>query len=196
MKKVSVQTSDYKEATAIKVGQIILDDSHYLTCWGYLETAEGWRKCDFVTNYDVLNTMLRAVEDKSEAVQMAIVQKLETMEQIPEMIDFEAQLGEPVLFDNLSFQLARPQFEPGTEWMEYSDNNCFYIRKAEPITRAEANARGVAQCMSALAGHYALYLGYLELEFDEASARMKAELEDDMKYTLAYYAWQQSAKND
>ena len=50
--------------------------------------------------------------------------------------------------------------------------------------------------MGALAGHYALYLGYLELEFDEASARMKAELEDDMKYTLAYYAWQQSAKND
>ncbi|WP_341838297.1 hypothetical protein WJU16_10645 [Chitinophaga pollutisoli] len=113
MRKVSVTTAAQLEATAIKVGQIILDDSHYLTCWGYMQTAEGWRKCDFVTNYDVLNTMLRAIEDKSEAVQMAIVQKLEHMEQIPEIIDFEAQLGEAVLFDNIAFSLERPEFNGG-----------------------------------------------------------------------------------
>lgn len=191
MKKVSVNIAREKEVTAIKVGQIILDDSHYLTCWGYLETEDGWRKCDFVTNYDVLNTMLRAIEDKSEAVQMAIVQKLEHMEQIPEMIDFEAQLGEAVLFDNLRFHLTSPQFDGNNEWMDYTGDSCFYIRKAEPCTKAEAYQDKVDKCMQALGKHYALYLGYLELDFDETAAREHADLEDDMKYTLAYHAWKQ-----
>lgn len=193
MKKVSVNITKEKEITAIKVGQIILDDSHYLTCWGYIETAEGWRKCDFVTNYDVLNTMLRAIEDKSEAVQMAIVQKLEHMEQIPEMIDFETQLGEAVLFDNLRFYLSSPQFDTTADWMEYTGDTCYYIRKAEPCTLEEAHQQKVDQCMAALGKHYELYLGYLELDFDEMSAREQADLSDDMKYTLAYHAWKQAS---
>ncbi|MRG48720.1 hypothetical protein GFS24_26650 [Chitinophaga sp. SYP-B3965] len=191
MKKVSLHTTQIQEATAIKVGQIILDDSHYLTCWGYLETETGWRKCDFVTSYDVLNTMIRAIEDKSEAVQMAIVQKLETMQQVPEIIDFEAQLGEPVLFDNLLFHLARPEFAQEGEWMEYANDSCYFIRKAEPCSKAEAYNRSVDKCMDALVKNYELYLGYLELEFDEPAARQQADLEDDMKYSLAYYAWKQ-----
>lgn len=191
MKKVSVNIAKEKEVTAIRVGQIILDDSHYLTCWGYLETADGWRKCDFVTNYDVLNTMLRAIEDKSEAVQMAIVQKLEHMESIPEMIDFEAQLGEAVLFDNLRFHLTSPHFEGNNEWEDYTGDRCFYIRKAEPCTREEAYQHKVDLCMQALGKHYELYLGYLELDFDENSAREHADLQDDTKYTLAYHAWKQ-----
>lgn len=189
MKKVSLHATQIQEATAIKVGQIILDDSHYLTCWGYLETEAGWRKCDFVTSYDVLNTMLRAIEDKSEAVQMAIVQKLETMQQVPEIIDFEAQLGEPVLFDNLLFHLARPEFSQ--EGMEYANDSCFFIRKAETCTKADIYNRSVDKCMHTLVKNYELYLGYLELEFDEVNARQQADLEDDMKYSLAYYAWKQ-----
>lgn len=191
MKKVSVNIAREKEVTAIKVGQIILDDSHYLTCWGYLETAEGWRKCDFVTNYDVLNTMLRAIEDKSEAVQMAIVQQLECMGDKPEMIDFEAQLGEAVLFDNLRFHLTSPRFDGFEADLDDAAGSCFYIRKAEPCTRAEAFQHKVDQCMQTLGKHYELYLGYLELDFDEEAARQHAELGDDMKYTLAYHAWKQ-----
>ncbi len=193
MKRISVNSTTFQEATAIKIGQIILDDSHYLTCWGYLETEQGWRKCDFVTNYDVLNTMLRAIEDKSEAVQMAIVQKLETMENIPEMIDFEAQLGTPVIFDNLRFELARPQMQPGNEWTDYGSDSCYFIREAAPCTSAEAYQLRIRQCMHTLYTNYELYLGYLELEFDERSARQQADLEDDMKYTLAYYAWKQAS---
>ncbi|AWO01047.1 hypothetical protein DLD77_04705 [Chitinophaga alhagiae] len=192
MKKVSVNIAQTEEATAIKVGQIILDDSHYLTCWGYLQTETGWRKCDFVTNYEVLNTMLRAIEDKSEAVQMAIVQKLENMEQIPEMIDFEAQLGKAVTFDNLRFYLSRPQFQPGSDYLEYTGDSCYYIRKAEYCSSAELYAGRIDQCMLTLHKNYELYLGYLELEFEENEARAAANLDDDMKYTLAYYAWKQA----
>ena len=192
MKKVSVNIAQQEEATAIKVGQIILDDSHYLTIWGYLQTEAGWRKCDFVTNYEVLNTMLRAIEDKSEAVQMAIVQKLEHMEQIPEMIDFETQLGEAVLFDNLRFQLARPQFQPGSDITGYAGDSCYFIRHAEHCSPADAYARRIDQCMLSLGRTYELYLGYLELEFSEQEARQEANLDDDMKYTLAYYAWKQA----
>ncbi|MGX5820157.1 hypothetical protein ACWKWU_18310 [Chitinophaga lutea] len=195
MKKVSVNIAQLEEATAIKVGQIILDDSHYLTLWGYLQTDSGWRKCDFVTNYEVLNTMLRAIEDKSEAVQMAIVQKLENMEQIPEIIDFEAQLGEAVTFDNLRFHLARPQFTPGADLTEYAGDSCYYIRQAEYCTPAEAYARNIDKCMMELRASYELYLGYRELEFDDTTARVESGLADDTKYTLAYCAWQQAGNH-
>ncbi|WP_341842648.1 hypothetical protein [Chitinophaga caseinilytica] len=47
--------------------------------------------------------------------------------------------------------------------------------------------------MQALGKSYELYLGYLELEFDEEYAREQADLADDMKFTLAFYAYRQAA---
>jgi hypothetical protein len=31
----------------------------------------------------------------------------------------------------------------------------------------------------------------MELDFEEDAARQKADLTDDLKYTLAYYAWKE-----
>ncbi|WP_295127917.1 hypothetical protein [uncultured Chitinophaga sp.] len=192
MKKVTTQTARIQEAAAISVGQIILDNSHYLTIWGYLQTADGWKRCDFVTNYEVLNNMFRAMEEKSEAVQMAIVQKLEQMQDGPEMIDLEAQFGAAVVFDNIKFSLSKPQYTRQDEWVDYVNENCFYIDSAEVLPApASPYTEEIGNCMSQLAACYTLYLGYLELEFDELTARKDAELVDDVKYTLAYYAWKQ-----
>lgn len=192
MKKVTTQTARIQEAAAISVGQIILDNSHYLTIWGYLQTADGWKRCDFVTNYEVLNNMFRAMEEKSEAVQMAIVQKLEQMQDGPEMIDLEAQFGAAVVFDNIRFSLSKPQYTGQDEWVDYVNEYCFYIDSAEVLQApASPYVEEIGNCMSQLAQCYSLYLGYLELEFDEHTARKEAELIDDVKYTLAYYAWKQ-----
>ncbi|UYQ92271.1 hypothetical protein MKQ68_19480 [Chitinophaga horti] len=192
MKKVTTQIARVQEAAAISVGQIILDNSHYLTIWGYLQTADGWKRCDFVTNYEVLNNMFRAMEEKSEAVQMAIVQKLEQMQDGPELIDLEAQFGAPVVFDNIRFSLSKPHYTREDEWVDYVNEYCFYIDSAEVLPAPAAPyTEEIGNCMSQLAQCYSLYLGYLELEFDEASARQDAALTDDVKFTLAYYAWKQ-----
>jgi hypothetical protein len=45
--------------------------------------------------------------------------------------------------------------------------------------------------MEMLHKSYELYLGYIELEFDEDAARKKSDLADDLKFTLAYYAWKE-----
>lgn len=191
MNKVNTATVTHQRA--ISIGQIILDDSNYLTFWGYLQKEDGWRRCDFVVSYDVLNDMLRYAGHKNDAVQMAIVQQLEDMRRIPEIVDLEAKLGEAVIFDNMSFRLSRPRYKRQGNWVEYTDGECYYIEKVTPQPARETpggtHGQQVDQCMLLLGKSYELYLGYLELDFEETEARRKADLLDDMKYTLAYCAW-------
>lgn len=188
----------YKTATvntyqAISIGQIILDDSNYITLWGNLQKEDGWHRCDFVTSYEVLNDMLRFLQDRNDAVQMTIIKKLEDMHQVPEMIDLEAELGSAVVFDNMDFRLTRPGFREAGDWIEYTDGECYYIDHVLPHIQPKTRKfeKKIDQCMDVLHMSYELYLGYLELEFDEDSARQKADLGDDLKYKLAYYAWKE-----
>jgi hypothetical protein len=124
---------------------------------------------------------------------MTIVQKLENMEQIPDMIDLEQQLGKAVVFDNMYFRLTRPGRREGNSWEEYTAGECYYIEDVTPLPSAKVPyyVRKIDHCMQMLHKSYELYLGYIELDFDEESARTKADLTDDLKYTLAYYAWKE-----
>ncbi|MFB6457555.1 hypothetical protein ACE38W_19960 [Chitinophaga sp. Hz27] len=58
-----------------------------------------------------------------------------------------------------------------------------------PAARKNIN-RKIRQCVKNLERNYDLYLGYLELELEDEAARQEADLTDDMKFSLAYYAWQ------
>lgn len=186
-----INTATVTSSQAISIGQIILDESNYLTLWGQVQKADGWHRCDFITTYEVLNTMLRYVQDRSDAVQMTIVQKLEHMGQGPDLIDLEADLGSPVMFDNMYFQLTRPGYRENGAWIEYTEGECYYIEDVLPLPAAKVPqyVKKIDHCMDMLRKSYELYLGYLELDFEEDTARQKADLVDDMKYTLAYYAW-------
>jgi hypothetical protein len=44
-------------------------------------------------------------------------------------------------------------------------------------------------CMKELAQAYALYLGYLELDFEESAARQEADLNNELIYRTAFHAW-------
>jgi len=191
MKQVNTATATKCEA--ISISQIILDESNYLTFWGNIQREDGWHRCDFITNYDVLNDMLRFGAHQNDGIQMSIVQHLEDMRNIPEVIDLEAGRGEAVVFDNLSFQLSRPRLQQHGKWIEYTEGECYYITKVAPKPAVETPAREqqIDQCLALLGKSYELYLGYLELDFEDAAARQEANLTDDLKYTMAYHAWKQ-----
>jgi hypothetical protein len=201
MNKVK-NTSTATKCQAISISQIILDDSNFLTFWGYIKKNGHWHRCDFVTNYDVLNDLLRFSGHRNDTIQMSVVQHLEDMRRIPEIIDLEATRGEAVVFENMHFQLTRPRLQQRGNWVEYTDGECYYISKVSPkpapVKEKKAKEKDVArtgqqidQCMLMLGKSYELYLGYLELDFDEAAAREEANLQDDLKYTMAYCAWKQ-----
>jgi hypothetical protein len=191
MNKTNIAT--VTTSAAISIGQIILDDSNFLTLWGHIQKENTWFRCDFIITYEVFNTMLRYVQDRSDAVQMTIVQKLENMQQTPDLIDLEAELGDAVLFDNMQFQLTRPGHRENGDWVEYSGGECYYIESVTPPPAASIPRyiQKIDHCMEMLCKSYELYLGYIELEFEEDAARNKADLADDLKYTLAYYAWKE-----
>jgi hypothetical protein len=188
-----VNTATATKCEAISISQIILDESNYLTFWGNIQREDGWHRCDFITNYDVLNDMLRLGAHQNDGIQMSIVQHLEDMRNIPEVIDLEAGRGEAVVFDNLSFQLSRPRLQQHGKWIEYTEGECYYITKVTPKPAVEvpAHEQQIDQCLALLGKSYELYLGYLELDFEDAAARQEANLTDDLKYTMAYHAWKQ-----
>jgi len=189
-----VNTATATKCEAISISQIILDESNYLTFWGNIRKEDGWHRCDFITNYDVLNDMLRYGGHQNDGIQMSIVQHLEDMRNIPEVIDLEAGRGEAVVFDNLSFQFSRPRLQQHGKWIEYTEGECYYITKVAPkpaVETVQEPQQQIDQCLALLGKSYELYLGYLELEFEDAAARLEANLTDDLKYTMAYHAWKQ-----
>ncbi len=192
MNKVNTTTTTATKCQAISIGQIILDESNYLTFWGNIQREDGWHRCDFITNYDVLNDMLRFSGHQNDGIQMSVVQHLEDMRHIPEVIDLEATRGEVVVFDNLAFHLSRPRLQQHGKWIEYTEGECYYITKVSPQPVKETAVQPqIDQCMALLGKSYELYLGYLELDFEDAAARQEANLTDDLKYTMAYHAWKQ-----
>lgn len=202
MNKLNTTTA-ITQMQAISIGQIIMDDSNYLTLWGQVRQDDAWHTCDFVTTYEVMNTLLRFSQDKHDAVQMTIVKKLEDMRRTPDIIDLEAELGAAVVFDNLTFYMRRPCLQQEDNWEAYADDECYYIERvvqlpvpAEP-TLPPAARRGLRDtdermeyCIRLLHDTYALYLGFMEIGLEEETARAKAGLEDDNKFSMAYYAWQ------
>ncbi|PUZ22037.1 hypothetical protein GA0116948_1223 [Chitinophaga costaii] len=200
MKTLHTNTATYYNT--ISITQVIMDASNYLTFWGQLQTEAGWVDCDFVANYDVLNQMLRHQAPQSDQLQMIIVEKLEDMrqrpDQIPEIIDLETILGGPLTFHKMTFQLSRPRVKQQGTWVEYTGERCYYIQQIMPLaapapTPKAAYTQQIDHAITLLSQRYALYLGYLEIEFDEVAAREEAGLQDDHKYTMAYCAWKQQA---
>ncbi|MFY0253445.1 hypothetical protein ACDQ55_05750 [Chitinophaga sp. 30R24] len=205
MNKVNTTTAT-TPVQAISIGQIIMDDSNYLTLWGQVQQQNQWYSCDFVTTYEVMNSMLRFTQDKHDAVQMTIVKKLEDMCRTPDIIDLEAELGAAVVFDNLIFYVKKPNLrhEDGAE--NYADEACYYIERAVPlpvapqlpvVTPGPGDDRNekMDYCIQWLHDAYNLYLGFIEVELGDGAARIKAGLENDHKFSMAYYAWQLYASN-
>lgn len=202
MNKVNTTTA-ITQVQAISIGQIIMDDSNYLTLWGQALLDEVWYPCDFVTTYEVMNTMLRFSQDKHDAVQMTIVKKLEDMRRTPDIIDLEAELGAAVVFDRLIFHMRRPCLQQDDNWEAYADEECYYIERViqmpvpvQPTLppAAQYNPNDIngkmEHCIQMLHDAYTLYLGCIELELGEDEARAMAALENDNKFSMAYYAWQ------
>ena len=201
-------TTAITQMQAISIGQIIMDDSNYLTLWGQVLQDDVWYPCDFVTTYEVMNTMLRFGQDKHDAVQMTIVKKLEDMRRIPDIIDLEAELGTAVVFDNLIFYMRRPCLQQDDNWEAYADEECYYIERViqmpivpvPPTLPPAARLQGednekMEYCIQLLHDAYNLYLGFIEIELGDEAARMKAGLENDYKFSMAYYAWQLHTSN-
>lgn len=206
MNKVNTTTA-ITQMQAISIGQIIMDDSNYLTLWGQVLQDNVWYSCDFVTTYEVMNTMLRFGHDKHDAVQMTIVKKLEDMRRVPDIIDLETELGAAVIFDNLTFYMRRPCLQQDDNWEAYADEECYYIERVvqmpvipplPPAARRDSNDinEKMEYCIQLLHDAYNLYLGFIEIEVGDEVARMKAGLEDDNKFSMAYYAWQLHTSND
>lgn len=194
MKKVQ---SAPQQVDAIAISQIVFDRSDWVTIWGYL-IKDGTRlKMDFLLTFDMLNKLLRLSGDTGDKVQMLIVEKLERDLEEPTVLDLEELFGKAPYFDGCRIEVSNTgiQDEKG-RWT--TDSHCLSIDDVSPkwevrvpaLTSGYLCKQNLSKCTELLCGLYELYMGYKELGFDEESSIENAGLGDDLKFKMAYYAWE------
>jgi hypothetical protein len=180
----------------IMIGQIIFDHSEWVSLWGYAIRNGKKERMDYILTFEMLNKLLRLSGEAGDRVQMLVVERLEKGVEEPSVIDLAEKFGGPVRFAGCRIDVSPTGVEDAHgNWRE--DPACLSIDEVCP--RLEAKSAAVSQpslcrqnlstCIDVLAVSYQIFLEYQEVGFDEAAALKKAELEDDLKYKMAFYAW-------
>ncbi|MGH2643988.1 MAG: hypothetical protein ACRDE2_08570 [Chitinophagaceae bacterium] len=182
---------------AIAISQIIFDHTEWVSAWGYLISRKTRCRMDFVLTFDTLNKLLRYSGETGDKAQMLLVEKFEKGLEEPTVLDLEGLLGEPQYFDKCRIEVSKTGIRNKKgEWE--TDTHCLSIDDVSPKLNSKTPVlapgyfykQNLSKCTELLSSLYELYLGYQELGFDEKAAIKEAELEDDLKFKMAYYAWE------
>jgi hypothetical protein len=181
----------------ITVSQIIVDHSEWVSLWGRTRWENQLIRMDFILTFEMLNKLLRFCGQTGDRIQMLLVEQLEQGLQEPSILDLEALCGGPLTLTGclLTVSPTGIRDEMG-QWQ--TDPRCLSIDEVQPrLQRQQTEVSphhlchdNLAKCHEVLVRLYELYLGYLELGFEEENALKNAELVDDLKFKMAYYAWQ------
>lgn len=180
----------------ILIGQIIFDHSEWVSLWGYMICEGKKEKMDFVVSFELFNKLLRLSGEEGDRIQMLVVEKIEHGIEEPTVIDLEDKYGQPLHLNQCRLEVGVTGVEKKEGgWME--DPSCLSIEAVTPlIDKVQGQPshqllcrQHLTICHRLLANSYKLYLGYRELGFDDETALQKAELMDDLKFRMAYYAW-------
>lgn len=182
---------------AIAISQIIFDHSEWVSVWGCIISRKSRIRMDFILTFDMLNKLLRYSGETGDKVQMLLVEKFEKGIEEPTVLDLEELLGKPQYFDHCRIEVSKTGImNKKGEWT--TDLHCLSIDDVSPklhsktpvLTPGYFYKQNLSKCTEVLSSLYELYLGYQELGFDEATAIKNAELDDDLKFKMAYYAWE------
>jgi hypothetical protein len=181
----------------IAVSQIIFDHSEWVSLWGYMISDNHQSRMDFILTFDTLNKLLRLSGPTGDQIQMLLVDRLEQGIKEPTIIDQEELYGKPLHFNMCRIEVSKTGISD-EEGIWHEDPDCLSIDAVYPLLerRNPAIAPGssyqqqFSTCMDMLRNAYELYLGYGELGYDEETSLQKAALQDDLKFKMAYYAWQ------
>jgi hypothetical protein len=196
MKNKKMNEPRFMEIQGVAVRQIVMDQTEWVTLWGYRLGESEPQRTDYVMEFEILNKLLRLHADLGDEIQMIIVERLEEGVQGPQVLDIEAMFGMPAVLDRCRLKCFHPRRQVSQgKWEE--DPRCIYIDDVVAAAPKSPNKQSLYRqnfykCVQLLVKSYRLYLGYMELDFDEASAMEKAGLQDDVKFKMAYYAWKTS----
>ena len=182
---------------AIAVSQIIFDRSEWVSLWGYVINHKKMFRMDFILDFNTLNKLLRFSGETGDRVQMKLVEKFEAGLEEPSILDLEKIFGQSQIFDNCRIEVSKTGIQDD-EGRWRTDQNCLSIDDVLPklqtklpvLASSYLYKQNLSKCNDLLGSLYALYLGYKELGYDEETAIKNAELEDDLKFKMAYYAWE------
>lgn len=179
----------------LMIYQLVFDNSYYLTLWAQVKLEDGWQPRDLIVDYAVLNQLLEQAGEPGDEIKLRLADQLARMETEPASLHLEEQLGAPLELENVVMQATYPLVEDAFgNWVSDEAEPVLYVQSLQWPPEARAALRLPALlapdgAVRSLISAYELYLGYLELDFEENAARQHAQLADDEAFACAYRAW-------
>ena len=185
----------------IGIQRIIFDRTEWVTLWGFILVDGHKKPMDYLLNFERLNKLLRLSGEEGSRIEMLLVEKLEKKLEEPTIIDLEALFGRPAFFNQCLLEVS-PTWSVDADGRRELVMSCLSIdgvypllgKKQQTLSSQTQYRQSLIACEEQLAASYALYLGYLELEMDEEAALRMADLQDDLKFKMAYFAWKMNQK--
>jgi len=194
--KQQPQTMDH-----IGIHQIIFDRSEWVTLWGFKVEKGKKVRMDYITDFDILNKLLRLSGEEGDRIQMLLVEELENGTGKPSAVNLDKVLGHPAFFNQCLLEVSST-WSKNEKGDLVRDKKCLSLDAVYPLLEKRQQTlsqhtryrQTLLECEELLAKAYALYLGYQELDMDEETALKMADLEDDLKFKMAYFAWKMNHK--
>ncbi len=185
-----------RELDHIGIDHILFDHSEWVTLWGFVLKKGRKINKDYLISFEQFNELLRLSGEEGEQIQMLMVEKMESGIEEPSIIHLKEMIGHSAFFNRCSLKITPTWTDPKDG--ERKQTNCLFIENVYPpkgnkpknLPKHAQLRQSLLSCETELATAYQLYLDYIELDLNDEDALSLAELEDDLKFKIAYLAWE------
>jgi hypothetical protein len=197
-----VATAFQYHITGFSLSTIVFDDSQYATLWVKCRINNKLQNAHLIISVSNLNDVLRFNPTPGENVLLQMANELLHNNQQPYIVDVNKLLGAEAVFTNCALSVSEIETN---ELATASPEPCFWVHQVQALSIIQQAKNLVIHSkdfnitpqiqynknslhITELKQRYQFYLGLLELDINEDSARERAELADNRLYTLAKYS--------
>lgn len=193
-------TANQFEINGICVSHIIFDEGNYATLWAKCRIADRLKDIHLIIEIEKLNDLLRFSGEFGEKVLLQMIDEMMMAKEAPYVLNFLKTFGKEALFTSCKFTVSL------IDTKHHSDTQCFLITDVMPISFIQqaknisqhvrdfnesipVNTQQINVCVNQLGELYAYYLGLIELDINEESAREKSQLINPQLFQMAQLAY-------
>lgn len=193
--------SEYLFIDGFRISEIIFDDKDSdVTMVGSFvpEGTDTLKESTFISDFSNLTNLLTRIGPAADPIISRITDLLSAdFVDSPTIVEIEPLIGDELVVDKWILQVDLPKFEDEDgNWVEDPNENCYYvvdiISKEEFLKQQSIEIELVAyqtmlsMCYDDLEKLYNDYLLLVKEGMDEADARIKTNLENDLLFQIAH----------
>jgi hypothetical protein len=199
-----VSTANQFEITGFSASHIIFDESNYATVWAKCKIDHQLQDVHLVFDFENLNDLLRFSGDNGEKILLRMIDEMMNAKQPPYILDTKSIFGKEAVFTCCKLSISKLESQDAA--LRGENIACYLVNNIMPISIVQQaknlihhvkdfdntvmiNNQIMNVCVSQLQEMYKYYLGLIELDINDDSARERAQLSNPQLYQMAMQAY-------